>query len=192
MRARARLACVAVIASLSTGGCADAGSAWVRGALWLPGCSEPEDASCRAAPTLDCAPFARDFDYVAVDALGGALTARMQTDGLGASQVDGLVMTVRDVEAAQATLGTPVSIAPGRDVEVALALFATCEESAPALRVEGTVIFSGLGVGEGDRVSGRFDLLRVSDARTGEALGALEGAFSFTVHAGSDSQRFVR
>jgi hypothetical protein len=184
-----RLGLVGALALVSCGSENDQGE--LAGALQVPGCIESSDAECRRAPTQECAPFDLGFGFFAVEVLGERVVVRMQSDGLDVAHIDGLHLAFDDLATLRSGLGKAIGLGDGGPGRASLLLFDRCPEANSAMEVTGEVVFTHFGVEKGDRVAGRLTSLVITDARGGEALGALTGTFDFTVRRGPPYQRFA-
>jgi hypothetical protein len=184
-----RLGALAAVMLIACGAENDRGA--LEGALQVPGCIESSDDECRRAPTEACAPFELGFGFFAVEVLGERVVVRMQSDGLDVAHIDGLHLAFDDLAALENSLGETIGLGKDGPGRASLLLFDRCPEANSAMDVTGEVVFTHFGVKKGDRVAGRFTSLVVTDAREGEALGALTGAFDFTVRRGPPYQRFA-
>lgn len=154
------------------------------------------------------------LDFFALEPFGpNSGILRLQQGGRGAELGDGLLFAIYDLDAAQRARGTEIAVTPVDPARSEAGDYLACESPeadqpswCPLLRAElnfpsrcprdattpalqGTLVFTYLGLQDNEQTAGRFDLT-VIDRHSGEQLGDLHGRFDFAVRRGHPYRRF--
>jgi hypothetical protein len=175
------------------------GTGSARGSVVSPEC-RLNNASYDMRPDF----FAADFVTDPATPMGltrQILDIRMQHGSYGEWSSDGLAVLVRDVDSIEHTLGTPIPIGPGMQVEMTLYLGATCPSGVPNSAfftvpaifsaTSGTITFASVYAPDVDpnafTIDAHFDGVHFEqDASHAD----LNGSFHFFYQRGQPAQHF--